>query len=318
MGPFGLFLAFIITHLSQVKGFFVAAWSDIRDFFTKTIPAIIGDIVGFFTGLPGAIVSGIGNLGKWIWDNTMQPMIDFVKNLLETAIQTWIDIYIKLPIRIVQGLAGFAGKLWDFLKGEAVKLALDIDGWIGDIAGFFGGLPKRIGGAIVGLGSSVWGFMSGEFTTIYTHVSSWIDSLIQFFKDLPQKIVNALGNLADQVVKGIGHVIGQIPVIGGALQSLPGVGGLFRAEGGAVAAGQGYVVGEKGPEFFQPGGSGFITPNHMLGSNGGSGGSTEVHHHFDLRGAVIADNKSLDALIQKMGYRVATHTLPSSGFRNAR
>jgi phage-related minor tail protein len=47
------------------------------------------------------------------------------------------------------------------------------------------------------------------------------------------------------------------------------LGGLFkRAGGGSVTAGQGYLVGERGPELFMPGRSGGIAP---AGSFGGMG-----------------------------------------------
>jgi len=38
-----------------------------------------------------------------------------------------------------------------------------------------------------------------------------------------------------------------------------------RADGGAVAAGATYLVGERGHELFQPGVAGTIIPNHELG-----------------------------------------------------
>lgn len=56
---------------------------------------------------------------------------------------------------------------------------------------------------------------------------------------------------------------------GGFLSSLfGGLFGGFRAGGGGVSSGQGYVVGEKGPEWFEPGSNGFITPNHAMGGGG--------------------------------------------------
>ncbi|MFM0210451.1 phage tail tape measure protein [Paraburkholderia sediminicola] len=42
-----------------------------------------------------------------------------------------------------------------------------------------------------------------------------------------------------------------------------------RASGGPVAGGTAYLVGEKGPELFVPGGSGSVVPNHALGGGGG-------------------------------------------------
>jgi hypothetical protein len=41
----------------------------------------------------------------------------------------------------------------------------------------------------------------------------------------------------------------------------------FRANGGPVAGGSTYLVGERGPELFTPSSSGSITPNNALGGN---------------------------------------------------
>lgn len=46
-----------------------------------------------------------------------------------------------------------------------------------------------------------------------------------------------------------------------------------KAAGGPVSAGGVYLVGEKGPELFNPGSSGTIIPNNRLGGPGGVGGS---------------------------------------------
>ena len=52
------------------------------------------------------------------------------------------------------------------------------------------------------------------------------------------------------------------------------IGGYALADGGPVSAGQGYLVGEQGPEFFMPSGSGTIIPNHALAG----GGSTTINN----------------------------------------
>jgi len=43
----------------------------------------------------------------------------------------------------------------------------------------------------------------------------------------------------------------------------------FAANGGQIQGGKSYIVGERGPELFTPGASGFVTPNHALGMGGG-------------------------------------------------
>lgn len=57
----------------------------------------------------------------------------------------------------------------------------------------------------------------------------------------------------------------------------------FRAEGGPVSAGRGYIVGEQGPELFVPGSSGNIVPN-------GAGGVTvNVTVHGDVSGRELVE-----------------------------
>ena len=65
------------------------------------------------------------------------------------------------------------------------------------------------------------------------------------------------------------------------LGGLPGIGKIFRAEGGPVSRGKSYIVGERGPEMFTPGASGHITPNHQLG------GSTSVVVNVDASGSSV-------------------------------
>lgn len=56
--------------------------------------------------------------------------------------------------------------------------------------------------------------------------------------------------------------------IGSALGVLGGLFGGARAKGGPVSSGKGYLVGERGPEFFSPGTSGHIIPNGAMNDMG--------------------------------------------------
>jgi len=60
----------------------------------------------------------------------------------------------------------------------------------------------------------------------------------------------------------------------------------FAANGGQIQGGKSYIVGEKGPELFTPGASGFVTPNHALGMGGG--GSITVN--VDAKGSTVEGN----------------------------
>ena len=90
-----------------------------------------------------------------------------------------------------------------------------------------------------------------------------------------------LGEVASAVFSQIQRSLIQYGV-NAFLGGLPGgFGGMFRAEGGPVTKGRGYIVGERGPELFTPGASGKITPNHQLG------GSTNVVVNVDASGSSV-------------------------------
>lgn len=66
-------------------------------------------------------------------------------------------------------------------------------------------------------------------------------------------------------------------LLGGLLGTLLGGLGGKRANGGPVAAGMTYLVGEKGPELFQPGSAGSIIPNKALRGAGGGAMTINVN-----------------------------------------
>ena len=61
--------------------------------------------------------------------------------------------------------------------------------------------------------------------------------------------------------------------------------GLFKAEGGPVASGQPYIVGEEGPEWFVPNGAGSILPNGTAPATSAATGSGQgpVNINFSVR-----------------------------------
>lgn len=64
-----------------------------------------------------------------------------------------------------------------------------------------------------------------------------------------------------------------------------------RANGGSVMAGQGYLVGERGPELFMPGRSGAIAPNGTLG------GGMSVVVNVDANGTNVQGDQSQGAAL---------------------
>jgi hypothetical protein len=98
---------------------------------------------------------------------------------------------------------------------------------------------------------------------------SWTDALKSILVQLGEMIIKM------ELLKALGDAGGG----GGFMSSLiKGITG-GRAGGGSVYGGSSYLVGERGPEVFTPGASGFVTPN------GGWGGGGVVNNYVDARGA---------------------------------
>lgn len=108
------------------------------------------------------------------------------------------------------------------------------------------------------LGSSFQQIMEGNFDNIGDAFVSMLNRMVaeaaaaQVFKYL-------FGDLASGGSGG-GGVAGDF--LTSAASALFGG---FKAEGGPVQQGKGYIVGERGPEWFEPATSGMVVPNHALG-----------------------------------------------------
>jgi hypothetical protein len=130
------------------------------------------------------------------------------------------------------------------------------------------------------------------------------------------------GRRLSDVLRGIGQDIARIIArrtitepLGNAISSaLSGfslssifswIGGLFRAEGGPVTAGQPYIVGERGPEWFVPRQSGVVLPNGV--SPGGTTINTSIA--IDARGADAGVEARLRVLAGQIARQASAMTL---------
>lgn len=134
--------------------------------------------------------------------------------------------------------------------------------------------------------------VNDAFKGMLTGAMSWKDGI----KGIIGSVIDELWRLyvVQQIVgfvtKAIGGITGNPgPSVDTAVTVTRG-----RAVGGYVAAQTPYVVGEKGPELFVPGGSGTIIPNKNMGMVGGSGGMTI---NVDARGS--SDPAAVRAQVQQ-------------------
>ena len=77
-------------------------------------------------------------------------------------------------------------------------------------------------------------------------------------------------------------------------------GRLFKANGGPVAAGSPYIVGERGPELFMPGRSGTIVPNNQLAAAPAAPQPVQITYNiqsWDSRDTMIAIQQSAPQIV---------------------
>ncbi len=137
--------------------------------------------------------------------------------------------------------------------------------------------------------------LQNSFETIGNSISSAFRGMISGATSWRDALRGIIGAVIDElwrlyvVQQIVGFVTKAIGGIGLPLPApVPG-----KAVGGYVGAQQPYVVGEKGPELFIPGGSGTIIPNKNMAMGSGSGGVTV---NVDARGS--ADPAAVRAQVE--------------------
>lgn len=122
--------------------------------------------------------------------------------------------------------------------------------------------------AFADIGASV----DNAFKGMLTGAMGWKDAM----RGIIQSVIDQLWKMY-VTQKIVGFITGALGKIGVALPA--------KAAGGSVNARTPYMVGEKGPELFIPGGNGTIIPNKNVG--GGSSGNV-ISINVDARGATDA------------------------------
>ena len=87
--------------------------------------------------------------------------------------------------------------------------------------------------------------------------------------------------------------------IGGAAGLIPGLFGIPAAAGGYRDGSQPYLVGEHGPEVFNPGTGGTVIPNNRVASIGGGSGDVATYY-IDATGADAAKLSQLESTIRSI------------------
>lgn len=242
------------------------------------------DVIDINSIMAGANVPGeAGSSGRGRGKKAEDNAAAIAKNIAEInmkADKEWREYWVKAE---EDQMVGLQQKLADMQTMASATIET-----VGQSAGkIFLDRAMEIQNAFGNIGLAV----NDAFKGMLTGAMSWKDGI----KGVIQSVINELWRLyvVQQIVGFVTKAIGGATGNPGPNLDMGITVTRGRAVGGYVAAQTPYMVGEKGPELFVPGGSGTIIPNKNMGmGNGGSG----VIVNVDARGS--ADPAAVRAQVQ--------------------
>lgn len=195
-----------------------------------------------------------------------EKLIAVVTPLLE-KFSAWAEANPELLSKIlliggaVAGLVAVVGTLGLILPSIIAGFTL-LAGPVGIVIGLIIAITVAVK-AVIGIFTLLRDHSSEVWAGLKIMFKEAIDSLVHYFDPLVniiQKVENALA----RVGQGVANVAKSV---GGKISNFFSGG---KAQGGMVSSGSSYLVGEHGPEIFNPGTSGSITPNNKIGGGGSS------------------------------------------------
>jgi hypothetical protein len=138
--------------------------------------------------------------------------------------------------------------------------------------------------------SAIFDRMSSSIADAALDLDNASDAAKNFFKAIAKGILETavIRPAVDAASKGVQSIFGSLD-LGSIFGSIFGG---ARANGGPVAAGRAYLVGERGPELFLPGAGGSIVPNEAIGGGGGG-----VVVNVDARGSAAGESGRIAAAV---------------------
>jgi TP901 family phage tail tape measure protein len=282
LGPFGLLVAFLATHMTQVVQFF-------RDLPGRVLPAVkdfLGTILGaIWTGvraIPGIFLNLLIGI-PLLWITGTIWIVESVVKMWQaviSAIITWTPKVLSAIGTFLVNLPGYVEGFLSAVIQKFLELGTSLRNWantaipalLSAIGAWFEALPGRVGGALSALGGAIANAFSAALAWTGQHLSEWGSAIGAWFQSLPGAIGSWLSSLPGTMLnfgRSLMYAIGDgirsawnavKDALGGAIHSavgaLPGplqsiAHGLGLAAGGIVKARSGgtvITVGEGGED----------------------------------------------------------------------
>ena len=221
-----------------------------------TVILVLEDLYYFATG-EGESVAGEFFAMLGMSPEEIEDVRKSIKEFIDMVKAAW-DSFSKGVGKLVPQLK----KIFSALLAIAKTFFITVFKYIFDLAKIFSGVWDIIKG-----------IFTGNFDLILGGFKKIADGILSIFKSMGNFIADTFNNLLE-MIKPIKEIASSL--FGG--KSPEPIAGA-RAEGGSVASGKSYLVGEKGAEIFTPSSSGSIIPNSQISNtsvNNTSGGKSTI------------------------------------------
>ena len=206
-----------------------------------TVILVLEDLYYFATG-EGESVAGGFFAALGMSPEEIEEVRKSIKEFIDIVKSSWGSF-----TKGVEKLVPQFKKIFSALLAIAKSFFITVFKYVFDLAKIFSGVWDIIKG-----------IFTGNFDLILGGFKKIADGILSIFKSMGNFIADIFNNLIEMIapLKDIASSIfgGKAP------EPIAGA----RAEGGSVASGKSYLVGEKGAEIFTPSTGGSITPNSQI------------------------------------------------------
>jgi len=239
-------------------------------------------VIFFVEELPLALGMAVGRL------------IRFATEDVPNFVQRTIDWFEVLPGRILSALQLALGHTAQAFQNMVTVAGEKASNLVERVGNWLSELPGRIGTAV----SSIPEIMGNAFKQAGENAK-------QAVKDMVESITGWIGDLGEK----ISGMIEKAKSLGSqaktSFETGVAVGG-ERAMGGEVSSATPYLVGEKGPEIFQPHTAGRIIPTKDIMNAGGPSGGNTINISVN---ANLSGDMDIDRLVERLQWTISKQGL---------
>lgn len=201
-------------------------------------PALIAGVVAGIVALVATLVvvikdhweqikTFLGNIATWIYQNIIQPVIDFFSPMFDLIGQMW-DSFMGTVQHVVDRVKGFIGELVDGIKSiwdnimsyisPCIDTFIELKDTFLEFCQFVGGKLSELGGAISSwwtgtvkpVLSAVGNFISGVFTAIWNKVTEVWNGIWNTISPIVMAIWNTIQSVFTSIFDTIMNVLSNI------------------------------------------------------------------------------------------------------------